>query len=272
MTENVAVGAAPASARKGVEWLARFGYAAKGVVYATVGLLAFEAAFAGGDTADAEEAIREIGHQPFGQVLLAVMAAGLAGYSLWRLVQAIKDPEGRGTDGEGIVQRIGLFGSAVIHASLVVFTLKLLTGDGGGGTSTQSKTAELMSQPWGKWLVAIVGLVTLGVGIFQFVRAAKGSFTKRWKIGEMSARARTWAKRSGYLGLTARGVVFSIIGWFFLRAAWKAQPGEARGLDGALATVAAQPYGPWLLGLVAVGLMAYGVYCWVQARYRRISP
>jgi hypothetical protein len=118
--------------------------------------------------------------------------------------------------------------------------------------------------------VGLAGLIVIGVGLYQFARAIKGSFTRHWRGGEMSIAERTWARRAGYAGLTARGVVFSIIGWFLIRAALEAQPGEARGLAGALAELASQPYGPWLLGLVAFGLVCYGAYCFVQARYRHI--
>jgi hypothetical protein len=260
-----------ASPRRGLEWMTRLGYAAKGLLYATVGVLALRAAFGGGGrTTDAQGAIRELGSQPFGQVLLALIALGLVGYTVWRVIEAVNDPEGRGTDAEGVIKRIGLLGSALLHGALAVFTVRLLLGDGGGGGSAQSRTAELMSKPWGQWLVGLAGLIVIGVGLYQFARAIKGSFTRHWRGGEMSIAERTWARRAGYAGLTARGVVFSIIGWFLIRAALEAQPGEARGLAGALAELASQPYGPWLLGLVAFGLVCYGAYCFVQARYRHI--
>jgi hypothetical protein len=255
-----------------VEKLARFGYAVKGVVYGLIGVLAIMAAFgSGGQTSGSRGVLDTIAGGPFGQVLLVLVAIGLFGYALWRFVQSIVDPDNKGTDAEGLVKRTGYFISGVIYAGLGIAAVRLLTGSGGGGGSNaDSRTATLMEQPFGLWLVGIVGATIIGYGLYQLYKAKEASFFDKLKTGQMSATERTWTKRSGRAGLAARGVVFGIIGFFLIQAALSANPQEARGLGGALDTLAAQPYGPYLLGLVALGLVGYGVYCGVNARYRKI--
>lgn len=255
-----------------VEKLARLGYAVKGVVYGLIGILAVMAAFgSGGQTSGSRGVLGTIADGPFGQVLLGLVTVGLFGYALWRYVQSFADPDNKGTDPEGLVKRIGYFGSGVIHTGLGIAAIRLLLGNSsGGGSNADSWTAKLMTQPFGLWLVGIAGAIVIGVGLYQFYKAYEANFFDKLKTGEMSASERTWAKRAGQAGLAARGVVFSIIGFFLIQAALNANPQEARGLGGALDTLAAQSYGPYLLGVVAIGLIAYGAYCWVNARYRKI--
>jgi preprotein translocase subunit Sss1 len=256
-----------------LETLARCGYATKGVVYVIVGILAVMAAIgAGGATKDSSGAIETIAQQPFGRILVGLTALGLIGYVIWRFIQAMMDPEHKGSDAKGIATRIGYAVSGIAYASLAFLAGRMaLSGGGGGGSSNQELTARLMSQPFGIWLVGIVGAIVIGVGIFHFYHAYKAKFMEDYKSGEMSATQRRWAKRIGRFGLSARGVTFVMIGSFFIIAALNADPSEAKGLSGALDTLARQPYGPWLLGIVSLGLVAYGVYCFSQARYRRIS-
>jgi hypothetical protein len=258
-----------------VETMARCGYATKGVVYVIVGVLAVMTAIgAGGATKDSSGALATIAQQPFGRILVGLTALGLFGYVIWRFVQAVLDPERKGTDVKAIFARIGFAISGIVYASLAFLAGRMaLSGGGGGGgdSSKQALTAKLMSQPFGIWLVGIVGAVVIGVGLYHFYRAYKAKFMADYQSGAMSATERQWAKRIGRFGLSARGVTFAIIGFFFISAALRADPSQAKGLSGALDTLARQPYGPWLLGLVALGLVAYGVYCFSQARYRRIA-
>lgn len=260
-------------AAKGVEGLARFGYAAKGLVYMLVGVLAIQvAAGVGGQTTDPRGALTTLVDEPFGQVLLAIIAIGLLGYAIWRFVEAGLNPE----HDEG-KKRVGYALSGAVHLGLA-FTAASLAwpamggGGGGGGGSTQDWTARLMSLPWGQWLVGIVGAAVIGYGLYEIYRGYEEKFMRRLKTEEMDANQRKLAERSGKAGLIARGITFAIIGGFLIVAAVQAQPQEARGLSGALATLAAQPFGQLLLGLVALGLIAYGVYQVVMARFRRIAP
>lgn len=256
------------------ERLARLGYAAKGIVYFVVGFLALQAAFGtGGKTTDTEGALISIVSQPFGKFLLSIVTLGLIGYALWQLVQAILDPEhsGQKTDIKQGAQRLGYAFSAVGYGSLALTAAGLVIGLGGGqNNSTEDWTARLLAQPFGQWLVGLAGLIAIGVGIYNIYEAYKCKFRHHFKLQEMTAGERNLAMRTGQFGIAARGIVFGIIGIFLIQAALQSDPTEAKGLGAALATLAQQPFGPWLLGLVALGFIAYGVYSLVEGRYRRI--
>jgi len=259
--------------RPGIELLGRFGYAAKGVVYALVGLLAAQAALGrGGATTGAEGALARVLQAPFGRFLLALIAAGLAGHALWRFVQAAMDTENKGGDAKGLLTRAAYAVIGVIYVGLTLSAATLaLRGDGrNDGDETQSRTAWLLGQPTGRLLVGLVGLIVIGAGLYQFYRAYRVTFREKLRLAEISARQEQWAIIAGRLGYAARGVVFGLIGGFLIAAARQAQPEQARGLGGALATLAQQPHGQWLLGIVALGLIAYAVFMFVQARYRRM--
>lgn len=262
-----------AAANPWVERLARLGFAAKGLVYALVGLLAAQAAFGtGGKKTDTQGALQAIVTQPFGKVLLSLVALGLFGYALWRLVEAIADPEHKGTDPKGLLQRCSYAGNGLIYASLALTAVQIVLGAGGDSSNaSQDWTARLLAQPFGQWLVGTVGALVVGLGFYQFYAAYKATFRRQLKRHEMSEAEQTWTLRLGRLGLSARGVVFVVIGFFFLQAARQSDPKQVQGLGGALEALAQQPYGAWVLGLVALGLIAYGLYYFVQARYRQIG-
>lgn len=256
-----------------VERLARFGYAAKGTVYGIVGLLAAQAAFGtGGKTTDTQGALQTIVMQPFGKVLLGFVTIGLLGYVLWRFVQAIKDPENKGTDAKGLAQRLGYAITGSIYAGLAFSAMRLVLGTGGGSNSnsTEDWTARLLAQPFGQWLVGTVGAFIIGLGFCQFYLAYSTKFRKELNLTQLSDTEQKWVMGIGRFGLAARGVVFCVIGFFLIQAARQSDPKEARGLREALQVLAQQPYGPWILGIVAVGLVAYGIYMVIQARYRRL--
>ena len=266
------------AARKASPWierLARGGYVAYGVVYALVGVLAVQAALGGGGgkTASQEGALRQVLLAPFGRLLLGMIVIGLLAYAMWRLIQGILNPENEGRDAKGIAKRVDHVLNGVFHAALAISAggLALASGAGSGG-SPDDWTARLLAQPFGRWLAVIVGAVIVGAGLYQLFKAYKADFRDELRPGAMSARAKTWTTRSGRLGYAARGVVFGVIGVFLVQAALQTDPDEARGLGGALETLARQPFGPYLLGAVALGLVAYGVFMFVVARYRRIEP
>ncbi|MFW6358889.1 MAG: DUF1206 domain-containing protein [Chroococcales cyanobacterium] len=258
-----------------VERLARFGYAAKGVVYAVIGILAVQAALGwGGETTGTTGALHAIARQPFGKALLAVIAVGLLGYVIWRFVEAIKDPEHEGNDAKGIVKRIGYAISGIIYIAIAWTAAQLAFTVGGAnenGDTQQEATAWLLSQPFGQWLVATVGALVIGLGFYKFYKAYSVKFRRQLKVSQMSPKEETWAIRISRFGIAARGVVFTLIGIFLIQAALQARAEEVKGLDEVLQAIAQQPLGKFLLAIVALGLIAYGIYMGVQARYRRIQ-
>lgn len=256
------------------ETLARLGYAAKGIVYFVVGLLAAQAALGtGGKTTDTSGALEEIIVQPFGKLLLSIVALGLVGYALWRVVQTVLDPEHKGQKltAKRSAQRLGYAFSAISYTGLALTAVRLVLGSGRSqANASQDWTARFLSQPFGQVLVGIAGAIVLGVGIAFFYQAYKATFRRHFKISEMTAGEQTWITRLGRFGVTARGIVFTIIGSFLMVAAVQLNARQAKGLGGALATLAEQPFGPWLLSFVALGLIAYSLYSLAEARYRKI--
>jgi hypothetical protein len=259
-----------------VEWIARFGYAAKGVVYMVMGVLAVLAAVeaGGGSTTDQNGAFQTIEEAPFGQVLLGVVAAGLVGYVLWRSIQVVADPDGEGTDAKGVAKRIGYAGSALVHAGLAFTAANLAAGAGGDfGSSAEEWTGWVLSLPVGWLLVAAVAVGIVGVGLYQIYEAYHAEFKKYLKLGALSNGEHGWIEHGGRFGVAARGVVFVIAGVFLVLAALRSDEQEVRGLGGALSAILEQPFfGNLLLGIVAVGLVAYGLLMVVVARYRSIEP
>ncbi len=253
-----------------LEWMARAGYSARGAVYLIVGWLALVAAFGSGQTEDTRGSLRHLLGQPFGETLLAIVAAGLLCYAVWRFVQAIWDADRHGTSAKGLAIRAGLLVSCAMHVALAVFALSLVFGWGTGGESnqTQNWTARLMSHPYGRWAVFGFGLAVIGAGLAHIHKGWTAKFQRRFAMQRETSR---WTIPVCQSGLIARGVVFIIIGGFFTLAAVQFDPDKARGLDGALQSLEQQPFGPYLLGLVALGLVAFGVYSILEAVYRRIG-
>lgn len=254
-----------------IERLARLGYGSKGAVYVIIGLMSLGAAFGRGQSgADASGAFRRILEQPFGEALLIVVAVGLLGYAVWRVIESVLDPEGKGSDAKGIGYRIGLFGRGVFHGFLAweAFALAMRMGTS-GGNSEDHWAARILAQPFGATLLMIVAASIGGYGAAQLVRAFKSKLDKRLRLGSLSPGTRTWVIRISRYGLAARGIVFLLIGLFFFRAARQEDASEAGGVGEALGALFDSS--SWLLAVVAVGLVSYGVYQLVRARYRRIS-
>lgn len=274
-TANAAKEAAAAHAGRPATWLkvlGKAGYAARGVVYVVIGFIALTAAFGGEKAQGSHGALEEMLQEPFGAIILSAVAIGLVGYSVWRFVQAFMDTDHHGTDAKGLVVRAGLAVSGTSHILLAIYAGYLIfygqQSGSGGDSSTQEWTAWLMAKPWGIWMVGIVGLCVIGAGVAQIYKGATAGFEKYMAMDQDVDR---WARPTGMVGLIARGVTFCIIGSLFIVAAYQADPSEARGLGGALETLQSQPYGPWLLAVVAVGLLAFAAYSMLEAFYRRIE-
>lgn len=257
-------------------WIAgmtRFGYVIRGVLYIVVGLLSVQLALGlGGRTADKDTAIGAIAGQPFGQALLVLVAIGLVGYSLWGFIRAILDPLGKGTSPGGIARRIGYVVSGLSYGALLIPTIQHLAGAvRGESNGTQDITAWLLAQPFGPWLVVIVGLIGIGGGMGQMYEAFKAGFKKDLKTEEMTQDEIDWAVRAGRLGHAARGIVFGLIGFFLVLAGLRTDPNEAKDLDGVLYAILQHRLGPWLLGVVALGLVSFGIFSVLAARWMRVT-
>lgn len=225
----------------------------------------------GGEAAGSREAVRAIAGGPFGQVLVGLVVLGLAGYVIWRVVQAILDPEADADDSG--LRRLGLrafyLASAVLYGLLAHFGFELLFESGaGGGGGSRGWMARLMSESGGRWLVGAVGVGIASRGLLQFFKAYTASFRDRIREFDLGPARGRWTIVASRVGLTARGVIFGIIGGYFVIAAVRHDPSEARSLEGALATLRGEP---WLLAAIGAGLVCYAVYQWVKARYRLIG-
>ena len=254
---------------------AQAGLVARGVLYAMIGVLALQIAFGGGggQQADQQGALRAIAQGPFGAVLVGLVGVGLAGYALWRLTQFFTEKGGPGDDTKDKLKRVSYIVRAVIYAALSFLAFRIAFGSGGGGGGgSQDATARIMQDvPAGRLLVGLVGLIVIGVACYQAYQAFSQDFMDEMQTGQMNRTTRTWVRRIGVIGHAARAVVFGLLGVFVIRAAVQFDANEAVGLDGALQRLAQQPAGPWLLGLTALGLFAYGVYSIVRGRYVDVS-
>ncbi|PTM43159.1 DUF1206 domain-containing protein [Bosea sp. 124] len=256
-----------------VEVLARIGYAARGLVYTIVGWLAVLAALGGAARApDSKTALSAILTQPFGAVLLGLVAAGLVCFAIWRIAQAALDADRLGTTTKGLVRRVGFAVSAIINAGLAFSAVQMImrtSAVGGGDSAARDWTAYLLSFQFGQILVGVVGVVVFAAGGANAWKGYKGRVMDRVTA---DGQVEPWLVRLGRAGYLARGLVFALIGGFFISAAYQARASEVQGLAGALRTLQEQPYGWALLLVTALGLFAFGAFQIALARYRRINP
>jgi hypothetical protein len=272
-TKQTASHVSYAAANPWLERLERFGYLIRGLVYATIGVLALQLAMgAGGATTSQSGAIAMLGSQPFGKVLLILIVVGLAGYSLWGFIRAIFDPLHRGSDSKGIVARIGFAFSGLTYGILVIPPLQSLMNRGSQPASNPADiSVMLFSLPFGKWLVVGLGLIWIAVGVGQLYVAYKQDFKKDFQFNKMSASEIKWATRLGQIGYAARGIVFAVIGTIIFQAGLTHNPSQPQGFDTALLKLAQAPNGTLLLGGVALGLIAFGIFSALSAWWIKVS-
>ncbi|WP_262887490.1 DUF1206 domain-containing protein [Pontibacter fetidus] len=257
--------------------MARFGLTAKGIVYCLVGILAFMAAFELGgkseQSSDKSGVFQFILEQNFGRVLLAIVAIGLLCYTVWRFLQAFKDTENKGDNPKGIGVRIRYAFSGFVYGALAFYAAKLVLGNGGGGNGDSRETVakELLQQPFGQWLVGIVAVGTALAGLHQIYLALSDKYKKHVQSAGLKHEAEAMMIRAGKIGYIARGIVWLIIAYFFLRAALHANPNEAGGSGSAFAFLESSSYGSYMLGAVAIGLLFYGIFMFMRARYQVIN-
>jgi Domain of Unknown Function (DUF1206) len=254
-----------------IERMARVGYTAKGILYITIGYLAAEAAFGpGGQVTDTRGALSAVKSASLGQALLLVIAVGLLGYAAWRLIEAAFDPERRGTEPKAILLRAGYAGRGVFHAGLGFTAVRLALGYGARSSGGKAPywTAQAFRMPGGTVVVWLAAAWIAGYGLYQFYRACSPHMRKHLNLAELSPGLRSWVLGISRLGIAARGVVFCLIGFFLSRAALNHDPAQAGGVRESLSTLAHT--GRWPFAVVAIGLIAYGIFQLVNARYRSI--
>jgi hypothetical protein len=261
---------------------ARFGWVAKGVVYAVVGVLAVpiaidglqddRAARNGGGEASQLGAVTEIAGTSFGTVALWIVAIGLMLYVLWRLVTIVLPAE---NSAKTWLTRVGYAVSAVTYAVLAWSAVSFATHSRGSGSQTEDAkverfTRDLMEMSLGRWLVGAIGIVIVVVGAYFVYKGLRAKFRDDLEpagVGPVSHESIVTLGRIGWVG---RGLVMGLVGWFLIRAAVEFRPAEARGFDGAFREVTESTLGPAIVGFAAVALILYGAFCVISAPRQRL--
>lgn len=253
--------------------LARVGLASRGLVFILIGVLAVQLAFGGGSSEEASQqgAFSTLAQNGFGKALLWLVVVGFLAFALWQVTDAVWGHREEDSDAKRWAYKIAAAAQAIAYAALGLAAARTaMGGGGGGGQSGQSATARLLDRTGGQTLVAVVGVGIIALAAVLTWRGLKTKFEERLDLSSLSASAKKAVLRLGMAGYVARGVVFALIGIFVVSAAVSYDPEKARGLDAALRELADQPFGTWLLLLVALGLACYGAYSFVEARYRRL--
>lgn len=253
------------------EKFARFGFVSKGIVYFLMGTLSVLAAMGlSRENGDKSEAFRLIYEQPYGRVILIAITLGLLGYVMLRLFQAFKNTENKGKDFKGVLDRIGYGMSAILYLAIGIYAMKLVFegASSEGGDSRQFIVSKVFEYPGGEYIVGIASFIVIGMGIYQITRGVTGKFMK--KVNLYKSNMKDAFKTTGMIGYIARGIVLGIIGYFLFHAAWLSNPSEAQGTSAAFDFLQ-NKFGSVMMALVAAGLAAYGVFCFVKAKYQRID-
>jgi hypothetical protein len=250
--------------------LARTGLAARAFVYLVIGWLAIQIALGhGGHEADQRGAFADIKQHSLGIVLLWAIAFGFAAYALWRMTEAVF---GTAADGKKVGPRLKSAARGVVYAVLSASTFSFIAG-----TSRQSQaqqqatfTARTMKHTGGRFLVAVVGAAVVIVGLAMIYEGATRKFERQLNLSQVVTKTRSVIIAMGIVGTVARGVVFAITGALVIEAAASYDAQKSTGLDGALRTLADRPYGPWLLGVIALGLIVFGLFGLAEARWVKL--
>lgn len=257
------------------ERLARFGYASKALIYAIIGGLALSAAAnRGGRITDTSGALRVVLRQPFGRMVLVLLGVGLCGYAVWRLADALMDPDRHGTDARGLVVRIGSVIRGAIYGALGLEAFRLAQGLGGSASGeAEMWTARIMELPLGDWAVGLAGVIVAVYGVSEIWSAWKERVAREIDLSPIPAGARTAVANVSRFGVAARGAIVAVLGAFLVRAAVQHDPSEAAGTRESMIELANVVEGRWMLFALAAGLLAYAVDQALHARCRRIrSP
>lgn len=266
--------AAPATSTDLTERLGRVALATQGVLYVVIGIIAVSVALGDHDNGEASQsgAIESVARQPFGRVLLAVLLLGLIAHASWRVLLAVRGEPGQGDDGQSVVKRAANLGRAAIYVSFSFLAFRILTSSSSEEGNTQKEsTARVLEWPAGEWLVVGAGLAVIGAGIWNMSKVFTAKFLENLDLGGLSQNARTAVETTGRVGYFARGVAFGLVGWFLFEAGRQHDPSESRGLDASLRELLGKPHGPWMLAALALGMLLFGTYRLLDARFRKPS-
>lgn len=254
------------------EDIIRFGIAAKGFVYILLGgLTVMAAAGMGGEKSDSNSALGFLARGLVGQFLLAATAAGLIAYVFWRFYQTFVDPEDKGTDAKGLGMRMGYFSSGIIYGFLAFSAIEILIGSGSGsGGGSDSLISKAMSQTYGQLIVGAIACIYLGKAIYQGYRAYSGNYKNKVKEHDLDPKTRKLVTVSGIAGYTARGVVVGIIAFLTFRAAFTSDSDNGGGTKEAFDFLQNE-FGTVVLGVIALGLVLYGIFMLIKARHRVVD-
>lgn len=259
-----------------VSSFAKVGLVAKGIVYVLLGIFAFMAAFhlGGQSTNDTNKrgVFDFIQEQTGGQILLALLALGLASYTIWRFFQALKDTEHKGKNTKALAVRGRYLFSGLVYGSLTFLVIRMLffSSESSDEIGNEGMARELLSQPAGYFLAGIVAMIFIGVGIYQVYYGLSEKYKKHVNKA-VSSNGRNYMMAAGKIGYVARGIVWLIIGWLFVKAALEANAAKAGDTEDAFQLLANASYGSYLLGAVGLGLCCYGLFNFVRARYEHFN-
>jgi hypothetical protein len=256
-----------------LEFLERCGYVIRGVLYAVIGGLALGLSLGiGGAATDQSGSVAILSEGPAGKLFLFAIVIGLGAYSIWGFVRAIFDPLRRGRDASGIAERLGFVWSGTAYAAIAIFALHLLAGSGSTAAhdATQSTIAKVLALPAGQLLATAIGVVTIGVGLGQFVDAYRAIFKQDLKRTEMNRAEKRTVDMLGRFGYFSRGVTFTLVGWFAFQAGLHHDSSQVHGFSGVFLFLLGQPFGRLLLGVVALGFIALGLHSFACARWIRL--
>jgi hypothetical protein len=257
-----------------MERLARLGYASKAVIYGIIGVFAIlSLTNRGGTITDTSGALRVVLTQPFGRALLVVLAVGLCGYAVWRLLDAVADPDRDGTSAAGTVTRIGNAVRGLVYGALGIEAFRLLDGRrGSNGDAAEMWTARILQWPLGEVAIGAIGVIVAGYGISEVLHGIKGKHDKKVDWSAIPSDIRSSALTISRFGVATRGGVIATLGVFLVRAAFSHNPDQAAGSRESMLRLGGLFDGTWFLALIAVGMIAYAVDQAVHARWRRIRP
>jgi Domain of Unknown Function (DUF1206) len=258
---------------RALEVAARAGFVARGAIYLLIGIIALQIGLGNGGQADRGGALAQIASKSYGTVVLWLLVVGFAGLALWRFSEAAFGAVG--PDGHKTGERLKSLARALLYSFFFVSTLQLVTGASSSATAngnSQSKalTARVMTHSGGRLLVGVVGVVVLVIGVLLAREGWTKDFLKRMSFSGAPAGTRSLVEKLGTLGGVARGAMTALAGVFLIVAAARFSPSKAEGIDGSLRAFAHTPLGPFLLILVALGLVAFGLFSWCEARWRRV--